>query len=69
MVMTAKELRDLRKSYGLTQQQLADLMGSSRESLGRWERGVLKIKEPWVRLAFRVLDLEKALAGNSEERV
>jgi transcriptional regulator with XRE-family HTH domain len=65
--MTPEELRTLRKSYGLSQRGLAELMGSTRESVGRWERGVLRVKEPWVRLAFRVLDLERQLADADED--
>ena len=37
--MTAKEVAALRKQLGLTQQQLAQKIGASRESVSRWETG------------------------------
>jgi transcriptional regulator with XRE-family HTH domain len=37
--MTAKQVFALRKALGLTQQELADKIGSSRVSVARWETG------------------------------
>lgn len=37
--MTSQELRTLRTSHGLTQQQLADAIGVSRVKVTEWENG------------------------------
>jgi putative transcriptional regulator len=52
--MTGKELRQIRKGLGLTQQQLAARIGVTSNSLARWERGEVGISEPVARLV-RVL--------------
>lgn len=39
----AKNLKILRKRYGLTQQELADIAGVSNSAVSAWEKG---IKEP-----------------------
>ena len=52
--MTAKELRVIRKKLKLTQQQFADLVGVTRNSIARQERGELGIRESLARL-IRVL--------------
>lgn len=36
----SNRLRDIRKLNGLSQQQLADLIGVSRQTLSKWETGV-----------------------------
>jgi len=38
--MSPKQVLKLRKSLGLTQQALADLIGAQRHSVARWETGV-----------------------------
>jgi DNA-binding transcriptional regulator YiaG len=38
--MTPKQVLALRKALGLTQQQLADRIGATRESVARWEIGM-----------------------------
>ena len=49
------ELRALRKSAGLTQQKLADLMGlpraSGRVQVARWEAGTVPLTEAALRHA------------------
>ena len=35
--ITAKEIRDFRKSLGLSQKEFADLMGCSKPTVVRWE--------------------------------
>jgi transcriptional regulator with XRE-family HTH domain len=48
--MTGKELLTIRERMGLTQQQLADLVGVARNSIARQERGEMGIREPLARL-------------------
>jgi transcriptional regulator with XRE-family HTH domain len=50
----AFDLSGLRRRYGLSQTQLADLMGIAQSTVSRWERGVESIK-PSTRL--ELLDL------------
>jgi len=38
--VTPKQIRTLRKELGLTQQQLAEKIGATRESVARWETGM-----------------------------
>lgn len=45
--MTASQLRLLRQRAGLTQQDLADRWGLSRETITRYERGSLRIPK-WI---------------------
>ncbi len=49
--MTGKEIKELRKSKSLTQQQLADKLGVDRRTVIRWEK---EEKHP-SRLALRQL--------------
>jgi DNA-binding transcriptional regulator YiaG len=37
--MTPRQIIQLRKALGLTQQQLADMIGSQRHTVSRWETG------------------------------
>jgi DNA-binding transcriptional regulator YiaG len=37
--MTPRQIVQLRKSLGLTQQQLADLIAANRPTVARWETG------------------------------
>lgn len=57
--MTPAELVAQRKAHGLTQAQLAAHMGTTRNTIARWEMGQVKITEGWLRLAFEVLDLRR----------
>lgn len=63
--MTPDALRALRKQHGLTQQQLADLMGTTQTTINRWETGMHPINKGWARLAFETLDLRTRLYGSS----
>lgn len=48
--MTGAELRRIRKRLGLTQAQLAERVGVTRNSVARQERGEIGIREPLARL-------------------
>ena len=49
--MTPEELREWRTSRGLTQKQLAELLGVKQSSVSRWEDGKRKIP-PFLKLAL-----------------
>lgn len=59
--LTGSELRFLRKEMGLSQKRLAELLGSTEQTVSLWERG-RRIPNGYDRL-IRVLYLEK-LDGN-----
>ena len=58
-----EQLRRLRKSLGLTQQQLADLASYSAQEIGRWERGVVCIREPVLQYLLGLRPPPPAVGG------
>lgn len=48
--MTGEELRRIRKRLGLTQQQLAERLAVHSNSVARWERDEMPIRELTARL-------------------
>jgi len=48
--VTGDEVRRLRRRLGLTQVQLAELVGVSGNSVARWERDELGVRESAARL-------------------
>jgi transcriptional regulator with XRE-family HTH domain len=50
--MTAAELVDLRSATGLSQAKFGKLIGKSRETISRYERGIFAIHEA-VDIAIR----------------
>jgi transcriptional regulator with XRE-family HTH domain len=48
--MTGKEVRAIRRKMGLTQQELADRVGVARNTIARWEMGVMGVRESAARL-------------------
>jgi transcriptional regulator with XRE-family HTH domain len=48
--VTREELKALRGSLGLTQEELAEKVGVARNTINRWEMGIRGIPEPVVRL-------------------
>lgn len=48
--MTGKQIRKIRLRLGLTQTQLAERLGVSRNSVTRWELGLMGIRESAARL-------------------
>lgn len=52
--MDGAELRRIRERLGWTQQQLADELGVAANTVARWERGELGMRESTERLILRV---------------
>lgn len=52
--LTGRELKLLRQAMGLTQQQLAEQIGVSREAVARWEIETRGISQPMTML-IRIL--------------
>ena len=52
--MTGGEVRALRKKLGLTQLRLAELVGVAENSVARWERGEMRVRESAARLMQRL---------------
>lgn len=48
--MTGDEVRRLRVQLGLTQVQLAELVGVASNSIARWERDEMAVRESAARL-------------------
>jgi putative transcriptional regulator len=58
--MKGKELRDVRKRLKLTQVEFAELVGVTSNTVARWERDEMGIREPIARLIQRIAASEKA---------
>lgn len=52
--MTPAELKEARRSLGLTQQELAGVLGVHPISISKWELGEREIKRP-IELAVRAI--------------
>ena len=61
--MTPKELRNLRKAAGLTQEKLAGICGVERRTIGRWEKGYFPIPKMVLDCLERVLGPYRDKAG------
>jgi len=57
--MDGIELRHIRGSLGLTQAQLAERLGVAPNTVARWERDELGIREPVVRLIRLVAQMSR----------
>ncbi|TDI34536.1 MAG: DUF1870 family protein [Acidobacteria bacterium] len=57
--MTGEEFRNLRKTLRLTQVELAEKMGTTSNTVARWERGELQISELVSRFVQILTKLEK----------
>jgi len=60
--MTSTQLRNLRLTYGLTQDDVASILGVTREMLSRWERGTYPLPH-WITAA---LDLARSRNRRAE---
>jgi DNA-binding transcriptional regulator YiaG len=65
--MTSAEVKKAREAMGLTQSELADLLGVARNSVARWEMGMHPISTPVERL-LRTLAASKATPRPSKLR-
>ena len=65
--MTGEELRGVRKRLGLTQAALAEQLAVSPNTVARWERDEVPIREPMARL-IRLLAKEPKRASRSRIR-
>jgi DNA-binding transcriptional regulator YiaG len=55
LVMTGIELKTLRKNAGLTQSELAEKIGTSKQVISTWENGRFKISNAYELLLRQVL--------------
>jgi transcriptional regulator with XRE-family HTH domain len=55
--MSGEDLLRWRKRHGLTQKELADLLGVRNMTIYRWEWGMRSIS-PYLYLALKALDME-----------
>jgi len=69
-LLTAAEIREARTTLGLTQSQLAALIGCAAESLSRWENGVILQSRSYdrlLRVVFQLPVVREILAGMSSD--
>ena len=69
-LLTAAEIREARTTLGLTQSQLATLIGCAAESLSRWENGVILQSRSYdrlLRVVFQLPVVREMLAGMSSD--
>ena len=58
--MTANELRRLRRRLRLSQVQLADVVGTTANTIARWERGEMQMRPAMDRLVrLSIADAER----------
>jgi transcriptional regulator with XRE-family HTH domain len=57
--MTGAQLKRIRSELGWTQAQVAKELGVTSNTVARWERDEVKIREPMVRLIQSVYRLKK----------
>jgi DNA-binding transcriptional regulator YiaG len=55
MAMTGRELKDWRRTWGLSQEELGRLLGVARFSVSRWEIGTRAIPS-FLQLALEALE-------------
>ena len=53
-IVTGDEVRKIRARLGVTQTQLAEWLGLTRNTVARWEMGLRGIPEPTARLIARL---------------
>ena len=62
--MEGKELKQIRQRLGLTQVELAEQLGVTANTVARWERDEVSIREPLARL-IQVMAGQKKKGGKS----
>jgi len=65
--LTGRELRRQRLLLGLTQQELAARLGMARNTITRYERGILPTIPKYVELAVQAL-LAESVRGQGKKR-
>ena len=71
-LLAAAEIREARMTLGLTQSQLAALIGCAAESLSRWENGAILQSRSYdrlLRVVFQLPAVREILAGLSPDSV
>ena len=58
--MKGNELRRIRKRMVLTQAQMAEVVGVTRNTVARWERDEVPMREPMARLIRMVAQTKHA---------
>jgi len=67
LTVTGKALREIRNQLGLTQQELADLLETSLNTISRWEIGAMAIRSPGaIRLALKYLQGQRRTKGHQK---
>ena len=66
--MTASEIRILRRSKGLTQQQFADLLGVTKGTVARWETNKVKPSPLAIKMLIDIQVGEGVAAQHEEEK-
>lgn len=57
--MQGKKLKAIRKRLQLTQAQFAELVGVTANTVARWERGEMEMREPTARLIQSIYAAKK----------
>ena len=61
--MQGKELKAIRERLKLTQVEFAELVGVTSNTIARWERGEVPIREPMARLIQNIHVTERKKGG------
>src|SRR5438067_1476723 len=64
--MTATELKKIRAQLGWTQQKLADAVGLTRNSIARYEMGMVNMRESVARLIQMIAKAERGQSASGK---
>lgn len=68
MIINPKKLKQLRKERGMTQQEFADMVGVSMQSVYLWERGVVEPAIGSILLIATKLEIDPSELWKKEEQ-